>query len=87
MGCPVISGRSGTKPKWSSNRWKASTSVCHNNSLHPEPLPDENSAETLLQNSSYVFNAGGPVWGLDWCPIHPNDRESRGVSSICSFHL
>lgn len=22
-----------------------------------------------------MFNAGGPVWGLDWCPIHPVDRE------------
>ncbi|OBZ65716.1 Transcription factor tau subunit sfc6 [Grifola frondosa] len=23
---------------------------------------------------SHVFNAGAPVWGLDWCPIHPDDR-------------
>jgi len=21
-----------------------------------------------------VFNAGASVWGLDWCPIHPDDR-------------
>ncbi|KAI0315239.1 hypothetical protein OF83DRAFT_1164870 [Amylostereum chailletii] len=25
-------------------------------------------------NKSHVFNAGGPIWGLDWCPIHIHDR-------------
>ncbi|KAL0946421.1 hypothetical protein HGRIS_012644 [Hohenbuehelia grisea] len=26
------------------------------------------------QSGSHVFNAGAPVWGLDWCPIHSDDR-------------
>ncbi|CAL1705390.1 unnamed protein product [Somion occarium] len=26
-------------------------------------------------NKSHVFNAGAPVWGLDWCPIHPDVRQ------------
>ncbi|KAI1788392.1 hypothetical protein LXA43DRAFT_643457 [Ganoderma leucocontextum] len=25
-------------------------------------------------SNSHVFNAGAPVWGIDWCPIHPDDR-------------
>ncbi|KAI0807842.1 WD40-repeat-containing domain protein [Fomes fomentarius] len=25
-------------------------------------------------SKSHVFNAGAPVWALDWCPIHPDDR-------------
>ncbi|KAF8632767.1 hypothetical protein AX15_001702 [Amanita polypyramis BW_CC] len=33
---------------------------------------------TLFQDSeSVVFNAGAPVWGIDWCPIHAGDREGR----------
>lgn len=47
----------------------------------------ENSAEKLPQSKPHVFNAGGPVWGLDWCPIHPNERGSRGIGSIRSLHL
>ncbi|KAF9556184.1 hypothetical protein CPC08DRAFT_694740 [Agrocybe pediades] len=27
---------------------------------------------------SHVFDAGAPVWGLDWCPIHVDDRQARG---------
>ena len=38
---------------------------------------DEQPAEKIPQSHSHVFNAGGPVWGLDWCPIHPDDREGR----------
>lgn len=49
----------------------------------PGLLTNMDSAEKLLQNNSHVFNAGGPIWGLDWCPIHANDRESRGISLIC----
>ncbi|KAI0748428.1 hypothetical protein C8Q80DRAFT_1171827 [Daedaleopsis nitida] len=26
------------------------------------------------ESKSHVFNAGAPVWGLDWCPVHPDDR-------------
>ncbi|KAG9226490.1 hypothetical protein CCMSSC00406_0005843 [Pleurotus cornucopiae] len=28
-------------------------------------------------SKSHVFNAGAPVWALDWCPIHPSDRVAR----------
>ncbi|KAH9931712.1 uncharacterized protein BXZ73DRAFT_90130 [Epithele typhae] len=30
------------------------------------------------ESKSHVFNAGGPVWGLDWCPTHPEDRKHHG---------
>jgi len=45
------------------------------------------SAESVPQSNSYVFNAGGPVWGLDWCPIHPGDRERRRHGSVGSFRF
>ncbi|KAI0647474.1 hypothetical protein C8Q79DRAFT_1068955 [Trametes meyenii] len=35
-------------------------------------------AEYFPKSKSHVFNAGAPVWGLDWCPIHPDDRERSG---------
>ncbi|KJA17904.1 hypothetical protein HYPSUDRAFT_145776 [Hypholoma sublateritium FD-334 SS-4] len=28
-------------------------------------------------SKAHVFNAGAPVWGLDWCPIHVDDRAAR----------
>ncbi|PIL24356.1 hypothetical protein GSI_14109 [Ganoderma sinense ZZ0214-1] len=37
---------------------------------------------------SHVFNAGAPVWGIDWCPIHPDDRphhEYRQYLAIWSL--
>ncbi|KAF9053300.1 hypothetical protein BJ165DRAFT_1383711 [Panaeolus papilionaceus] len=36
---------------------------------------------TLVTGSnSYLFNAGGPVWGLDWCPIHVDERSARSYT-------
>ncbi|THU84354.1 hypothetical protein K435DRAFT_733265 [Dendrothele bispora CBS 962.96] len=32
-------------------------------------------ADLILGSSAHIFNAGAPVWGLDWCPIHPNDKQ------------
>ncbi|KAI6136441.1 hypothetical protein F5141DRAFT_995226 [Pisolithus sp. B1] len=29
------------------------------------------------EGSSYIFNAGSPVWGLDWCPTHPAGRPRK----------
>ncbi|EGN95834.1 hypothetical protein SERLA73DRAFT_13040, partial [Serpula lacrymans var. lacrymans S7.3] len=29
------------------------------------------------ESKSHVFNAGAPVWGLDWCPTHPDFRSHR----------
>ncbi|KAH8828172.1 hypothetical protein DL96DRAFT_1669346 [Flagelloscypha sp. PMI_526] len=26
---------------------------------------------------THVFNPGAPVWGLDWCPIHPSEQPKR----------
>ncbi|KAH8106919.1 hypothetical protein BXZ70DRAFT_915612 [Cristinia sonorae] len=31
----------------------------------------------LPGSTSHVFNAGASVWGLDWCPIYPDDREAH----------
>ena len=31
------------------------------------------TAQFLPESSAHVFNAGASVWGLDWCPIHPDD--------------
>ncbi|KAF8641671.1 hypothetical protein AX16_009848, partial [Volvariella volvacea WC 439] len=28
------------------------------------------------ESKAQVFNAGAPVWGLDWCPIHPSERKA-----------
>ncbi|THH16490.1 hypothetical protein EW146_g4149 [Bondarzewia mesenterica] len=33
-----------------------------------------NMSDYIPDSTSHVFHAGGPVWGLDWCPIHPEDR-------------
>lgn len=35
------------------------------------------TSEYFKEGSSYIFNAGSPVWGLDWCPTHPADRPFR----------
>ncbi|KAI0636554.1 hypothetical protein C8Q77DRAFT_1093294 [Trametes polyzona] len=32
------------------------------------------TSEFFPNGKAHVFNAGAPVWGLDWCPIHPDDR-------------
>jgi hypothetical protein len=32
------------------------------------------TAQFLPESRAHVFNAGASVWGLDWCPIHPDDR-------------
>ncbi|KAI0723855.1 hypothetical protein C8T65DRAFT_627670 [Cerioporus squamosus] len=31
-------------------------------------------AQFFPGSKSHAFNAGAPVWGLDWCDIHPDDR-------------
>ncbi|KAF7976766.1 hypothetical protein HWV62_5766 [Athelia sp. TMB] len=33
-------------------------------------------SEFISESRAHVFNAGAPVWGLDWCPIHPDERET-----------
>jgi hypothetical protein len=34
-----------------------------------------------------VFNAGASVWGLDWCPIHPDDRPRKNIFVYCGTPL
>lgn len=34
-------------------------------------------SELLPESKAQVFNAGGPVWGLDWCPIYVEDQPRR----------
>ncbi|KIY46871.1 hypothetical protein FISHEDRAFT_46417 [Fistulina hepatica ATCC 64428] len=29
------------------------------------------------ESEAHVFNAGASAWGMDWCPIHPDDRKER----------
>ncbi|KAI0086148.1 hypothetical protein BDY19DRAFT_996057 [Irpex rosettiformis] len=36
----------------------------------------------ISQSSAHVFNAGAPVWGLDWCPIHPDDRTGKQYLAV-----
>ncbi|PFH47653.1 hypothetical protein AMATHDRAFT_77094 [Amanita thiersii Skay4041] len=36
-----------------------------------------NMSAYFKESQSVVFNAGAPVWAIDWCPIHPDDREGR----------
>ncbi|TCD70271.1 hypothetical protein EIP91_004172 [Steccherinum ochraceum] len=33
----------------------------------------------ITGSQSHVFNAGASVWGLDWCPIHPDDRQGESL--------
>ncbi|KAF8967306.1 hypothetical protein BDZ97DRAFT_1903428 [Flammula alnicola] len=34
-------------------------------------------SQFISESKAHVFNAGAPVWGLDWCPIHSEDRSAR----------
>ncbi|CCM00487.1 uncharacterized protein FIBRA_02521 [Fibroporia radiculosa] len=34
-------------------------------------------ADLFPESKSHVFNPGAPVWGIDWCPIHVDDRSSH----------
>ncbi|KAJ4495681.1 hypothetical protein C8J55DRAFT_494537 [Lentinula edodes] len=35
-------------------------------------------ADFFPNSSAHVFNAGAPVWGIDWCPLHPETRKENG---------
>ncbi|KAF9268824.1 hypothetical protein L218DRAFT_533061 [Marasmius fiardii PR-910] len=34
-------------------------------------------AHYIPESRAHVFNPGAPAWGLDWCPIHEDDRRVR----------
>ena len=38
------------------------------------------TAQFLPESRAHVFNTGASVWGLDWCPIHPDDRPRKYIS-------
>ena len=37
-------------------------------------LTDYVTANYTPESEAHIFNAGAPVWGMDWCPIHTIDR-------------
>jgi hypothetical protein len=42
---------------------------------HPFVTPSNTlPGEFIPESKAHIFSAGAPVWGLDWCPIHPVDR-------------
>ncbi|KAF9022066.1 hypothetical protein BDZ89DRAFT_956970 [Hymenopellis radicata] len=32
------------------------------------------NSDFIPESKAHIFNPGAPVWGLDWCPIHPSAR-------------
>ena len=37
------------------------------------------TAQFLPESRAHALNAGASVWGLDWCPIHPDDRPRKNL--------
>ncbi|KAF8908364.1 hypothetical protein CPB85DRAFT_1522196 [Mucidula mucida] len=35
------------------------------------------NSDFIPESKAHIFNPGAPVWGLDWCPIHPSARAGR----------
>jgi transcription factor C subunit 6 len=35
------------------------------------------TGDFIPESKAHVFNAGAPIWGLDWCPIHIEDRSGK----------
>ncbi|KAG5650434.1 hypothetical protein H0H81_012285 [Sphagnurus paluster] len=42
-----------------------------------EMFESQDMSELMPERTAHTFNAGAPVWGIDWCPIHAGDREER----------
>ncbi|KAF7297836.1 Pre-mRNA splicing factor [Mycena kentingensis (nom. inval.)] len=53
-----------------------STQQLHNVGMF-DCLPN---SQFFAGSQSHTFNPGAPAWGLDWCPIHPNDRQGRSYT-------
>jgi transcription factor C subunit 6 len=51
--------------------------------LHYSPFADVLTMTTLFTaeyvpgGQSFVFNAGAPAWGADWCPTYSDDRPCK----------
>ncbi|XP_006457753.1 hypothetical protein AGABI2DRAFT_114796 [Agaricus bisporus var. bisporus H97] len=41
-------------------------------------LEARSMSEFVPESQAHIFNPGAPAWGLDWCPIHRDDRPKRG---------
>lgn len=52
------------------------------------PLADNRLvADAYMPNKpGFAFNAGGPVWGLDWCP-QADDELPAGKQGMSIFYL
>jgi len=48
---------------------------------------DTSPAEFLPESTAHVFNPGAPAWGVDWCPIHEGDRNSKLSFMSCLIPL
>jgi transcription factor C subunit 6 len=44
------------------------------------------TADFIPESKSHVFNAGSPVWGIDWCPIHTDDRARQSILLLYPSH-
>ena len=44
-------------------------------------------ARFFAGSKSHVFNAGAPVWGLDWCPMYADDRARTQTIPSSSTNL
>jgi transcription factor C subunit 6 len=60
-----------------------SVATCTCCMLHPfvENHTKTPEAEYFEDGTGYVFCAGSPVWGMDWCPTHQADRPSKNLIS------
>ncbi|KAJ6557279.1 hypothetical protein DFH09DRAFT_1163602 [Mycena vulgaris] len=48
--------------------------------LEVEMFESLENSQFFLESKSHTFNPGAPAWGLDWCPIHNDDREGRSYT-------
>lgn len=49
------------------------------NSRAPLDLPPEAATKDL---NDVVFNTGGPVWALDWCPVTADDEGQERAAQF-----
>jgi hypothetical protein len=43
--------------------------------------------EFIEGNDGYIFSAGAPVWGLDWCPTLISESEGMDGALVYSVSL
>ncbi|KAJ7645548.1 hypothetical protein DFH06DRAFT_1333191 [Mycena polygramma] len=45
-----------------------------------EMFESRKNSDFIPESTSHVFNPGAPAWGVDWCPIHYDDRHGRSYT-------